>query len=201
MFIGGVCGFTDQCYVIANIPPPVVDTMVVSTGHNKLAPVSSTFSPAGELDAFPESAYSSPNSTRMSPSSPTEHTTQDADGSLGLSDQDPSSGPQRSRSASHSNSIPGSSESKEKRKRSRVTPEQLAHLERLFATDRSPTAARRKEISEMLGMQERQTQIWFQNRYSSLVIAYVQRCVLTRFALPQTSESEAARKSQRARRR
>ncbi|KAF8751783.1 Homeodomain [Rhizoctonia solani] len=30
--------------------------------------------------------------------------------------------------------------------------------------DRSPTAARRKEISEQLGMQERQTQIWFQNR-------------------------------------
>ncbi|KAI0297283.1 hypothetical protein B0F90DRAFT_920085 [Multifurca ochricompacta] len=30
--------------------------------------------------------------------------------------------------------------------------------------DRSPTAARRREISELLGMQERQTQIWFQNR-------------------------------------
>lgn len=54
--------------------------------------------------------------------------------------------------------------SREKRKRSRVTPEQLTHLERFFAADRSPTAARRKEISELLGMQERQTQIWFQNR-------------------------------------
>ncbi|KAF8520268.1 hypothetical protein BU17DRAFT_75797 [Hysterangium stoloniferum] len=53
---------------------------------------------------------------------------------------------------------------REKRKRSRVTPEQLTHLERLFAMDRSPTAAKRKEISELLGMQERQTQIWFQNR-------------------------------------
>ncbi|KZT41265.1 homeobox-domain-containing protein, partial [Sistotremastrum suecicum HHB10207 ss-3] len=53
---------------------------------------------------------------------------------------------------------------KEKRKRSRVTPEQLTHLERIFTQDRSPTAQRRKEISEMLGMQERQTQIWFQNR-------------------------------------
>ena len=51
-----------------------------------------------------------------------------------------------------------------KRKRSRVTPEQLVHLERIFAQDRSPTAAKRKEISELLGMQERQTQIWFQNR-------------------------------------
>ncbi|KAK7051092.1 hypothetical protein VNI00_005204 [Paramarasmius palmivorus] len=53
---------------------------------------------------------------------------------------------------------------KEKRKRCRVTPDQLVHLERIFATDRSPTAARRREISEMLGMQERQTQVWFQNR-------------------------------------
>ncbi|GLB40596.1 putative homeodomain containing protein [Lyophyllum shimeji] len=52
----------------------------------------------------------------------------------------------------------------EKRKRSRVTPEQLVHLERFFLVDRSPTAARRREISELLGMQERQTQIWFQNR-------------------------------------
>ncbi|KAH9958550.1 hypothetical protein BC827DRAFT_553262 [Russula dissimulans] len=53
---------------------------------------------------------------------------------------------------------------KEKRKRSRVTPDQLVHLERFFSMDRSPTAARRREISELLGMQERQTQIWFQNR-------------------------------------
>ncbi|KAG8940231.1 hypothetical protein FRC04_005476 [Tulasnella sp. 424] len=51
-----------------------------------------------------------------------------------------------------------------KRKRSRVTPEQLAYLERVFAMDRSPGAAKRKEISELLGMQERQTQIWYQNR-------------------------------------
>lgn len=56
---------------------------------------------------------------------------------------------------------------KEKRKRSRVTPEQLVHLERFFVIDRSPTAARRRDISELLGMQERQTQIWFQNRYAS----------------------------------
>lgn len=45
-----------------------------------------------------------------------------------------------------------------------MTPEQLVHLERYFAMDRNPTAARRKDISELLGMQERQTQIWFQNR-------------------------------------
>ncbi|KAF8518450.1 Homeodomain-like protein, partial [Gautieria morchelliformis] len=75
----------------------------------------------------------------------------------------------RSRSATVANppkSAPpgGTPPEKEKRKRSRVTPEQLTHLERIFALDRSPTAAKRKEISEMLGMQERQTQIWFQNR-------------------------------------
>ncbi|KAG6820308.1 hypothetical protein H0H93_002395 [Arthromyces matolae] len=59
-----------------------------------------------------------------------------------------------------------SEEKVEKRKRSRVTPEQLQHLERFFLLDRSPTAARRREISELLGMQERQTQIWFQNRHA-----------------------------------
>ncbi|KAG8706697.1 hypothetical protein FRC09_002276 [Ceratobasidium sp. 395] len=88
-------------------------------------------------------------------------------------EQKPSSiGPQRVRSATVSSpststaaGLPGSSRANlQKRKRSRVTPEQLAHLERVFAQDRSPTAARRKEISEQLGMQERQTQIWFQNR-------------------------------------
>lgn len=57
---------------------------------------------------------------------------------------------------------------REKRKRSRVTPDQLVHLERFFSMDRSPTAARRREISELLGMQERQTQIWFQNRWATL---------------------------------
>lgn len=56
---------------------------------------------------------------------------------------------------------------REKRKRSRVTPEQLVRLEHFFALDRSPTASRRREISALLNMQERQTQIWFQNRYVS----------------------------------
>lgn len=52
----------------------------------------------------------------------------------------------------------------EKRKRSRVTPEQLIELEREFSTNRTPTGAERKSISDRLGMNERQTQIWFQNR-------------------------------------
>ncbi|KAK1218825.1 hypothetical protein PQX77_018441 [Marasmius sp. AFHP31] len=51
-----------------------------------------------------------------------------------------------------------------KRKRCRVTPDQLVHLERMFLTDRNPNASRRREISETLGMNERQTQVWFQNR-------------------------------------
>jgi regulatory protein PHO2 len=77
-------------------------------------------------------------------------------------DREPASGPQRPRSAT---SLHASAKAeKEKRKRSRVTPEQLVHLERFFAVDRSPPAGRRREISERLGMQERQTQIWFQNR-------------------------------------
>ncbi|CAE6412311.1 unnamed protein product [Rhizoctonia solani] len=82
-------------------------------------------------------------------------------------EQKPSSiGPQRVRSATLGSPTTSTTAraNLQKRKRSRVTPEQLAHLERVFATDRSPTAARRKEISEQLGMQERQTQIWFQNR-------------------------------------
>ncbi|KAI0709872.1 hypothetical protein C8Q76DRAFT_624997, partial [Earliella scabrosa] len=55
-------------------------------------------------------------------------------------------------------------EVKQRRKRSRVSPEQLAKLEHYFAADNSPTSARRKEIARELGMDERQTQIWFQNR-------------------------------------
>ncbi|KIP11000.1 hypothetical protein PHLGIDRAFT_10905 [Phlebiopsis gigantea 11061_1 CR5-6] len=59
---------------------------------------------------------------------------------------------------------PPAPEPRERRKRSRVSPEQLIVLEAIFAADRCPTAVRRKEISEQLGMNERQTQIWFQNR-------------------------------------
>lgn len=73
-------------------------------------------------------------------------------------DREPSSGPQRQSSSAVKSD-------KEKRKRSRVTPEQLVRLEQYFAKDRSPTASRRREISDILGMQERQTQIWFQNRF------------------------------------
>lgn len=79
--------------------------------------------------------------------------------------RDPMSGPHRTGSDGKNKSDKESD--KEKRKRSRVTPEQLVHLERFFSIDRSPTAIRRKEISDLLGMQERQTQIWFQNRLAT----------------------------------
>ncbi|PPQ73976.1 hypothetical protein CVT24_012538 [Panaeolus cyanescens] len=69
-------------------------------------------------------------------------------------------GPQRNSSLSGSST----GKDKEKRKRSRVTPEQLEELERYFAVNRSPNSAQRRELSERLGMYDRQTQIWFQNR-------------------------------------
>lgn len=114
-----------------------------------------------------QSSSSSPTSTTVSPVTP-----------LGREDsvpltpsevdfdatREPVSGPQRTSSKGKADK----DGEKEKRKRSRVTPEQLVHLERFFSVDRSPTAVRRKEISELLGMQERQTQIWFQNRYIQL---------------------------------
>ena len=153
---------TDIICHTAQSPSPTVNNM----GRARPGSVSSTFAPSIDLDVFPDSTYSSPlSSAQMSPASPTRESFKDSENGLASpSDVDPASGPQRTRSSSHSSSVAGTSDLKEKRKRSRVTPEQLAHLERLFATDRSPTAARRKEISEMLGMQERQTQIWFQNR-------------------------------------
>jgi len=125
------------------------------------------------IQADEETGTVSPSFTTTSPSTALSHTHEDD----GLEeDKRPLFGPQRSASNS------GSKAEKEKRKRSRVTPEQLIHLERYFATDRSPTAARRREISELLGMQERQTQIWFQNRsvdgyINTLVfIAFTSRC-------------------------
>lgn len=122
------------------------------------------------IDSFPiESSPSPASSVNMSPV--TQGVSRENSMSLAPegdydATREPTSGPQRSRLPSAS-SIKGKTDrdnDKEKRKRSRVTPEQLVHLERFFSVDRSPTAARRKEISELLGMQERQTQIWFQNR-------------------------------------
>ncbi|KIM84391.1 hypothetical protein PILCRDRAFT_6622 [Piloderma croceum F 1598] len=119
------------------------------------------------LDVFQaESSASSPDSsTNLSPITPS-LSREDSAPLTPEGDYDtirePMSGPQRTVSDGKNKSDKESD--KEKRKRSRVTPEQLVHLERFFSLDRSPTAIRRKEISDLLGMQERQTQIWFQNR-------------------------------------
>lgn len=106
------------------------------------SPVSSSSQSPANVGAVQHSSPSPSDSTEVDPT------------------KSPSSGPQRSKSISAA----GGKWEREKRKRSRVTPEQLIHLEHFFSMDRSPTAARRKEISDLLGMQERQTQIWFQNR-------------------------------------
>lgn len=122
------------------------------SGHASSSSKLSSFSYESESTADPDCP--SPQASLSSPASP--------DSVVMGAAQEPSSGPLRSRSGSRSHDA--AADPKGKRKRSRVTPEQLAHLERFFAADRSPTAARRKEISDMLGMTERQTQIWFQNR-------------------------------------
>ncbi|KAG6816206.1 hypothetical protein H0H87_007755 [Tephrocybe sp. NHM501043] len=102
--------------------------------------------------------HSPPEAIAQSSSSPSSRDS----GSEALEEKESATEPERERSASVASNK--SEEKVEKRKRSRVTPEQLQHLERFFLLDRSPTAARRREISDLLGMQERQTQIWFQNR-------------------------------------
>ncbi|KAF8651001.1 hypothetical protein AX16_004987 [Volvariella volvacea WC 439] len=77
-------------------------------------------------------------------------------------ESEPSSGPQRNKKRSAQPSAQGEPE---KRKRHRVTPEQLVQLEHWFKYKQSsPNAEERREISQRLGMGERQTQIWFQNR-------------------------------------
>ncbi|KAJ3565151.1 hypothetical protein NP233_g7827 [Leucocoprinus birnbaumii] len=62
---------------------------------------------------------------------------------------------------------PSAPEAPPKRKRGRLTKEQLAQLERLFAADCSPTVARRREISAQVGCPERQIQVWYQNSANS----------------------------------
>jgi hypothetical protein len=46
-----------------------------------------------------------------------------------------------------------------------LTKEQVVYLEHVFQPGRYPTIAEIRNISEALGMQERHTRIWFQNRY------------------------------------
>lgn len=132
----------------------------------------SEFSSLGSISLDADSTVSSPSaSASMSPQTPSDTpiTAVDAPPESPAAEGDTLASPDEP-SRSQTTVTPATSSKtaksgqREKRKRSRVTPEQLTHLERFFAADRSPTAARRREISELLGMQERQTQIWFQNR-------------------------------------
>jgi regulatory protein PHO2 len=133
-------------------------------GQLQVDPTGTSFRRRVDDEQLPDSAHSSPRSATLSPESPLTARSISTGALSDSGDIDasipPASGPQRSRSSTVS-SVKGE---KEKRKRSRVTPDQLVHLERFFSVDRSPTANRRREISELLNMQERQTQIWFQNR-------------------------------------
>ncbi|KAG5646099.1 hypothetical protein DXG03_004338 [Asterophora parasitica] len=118
-------------------------------------------------DSTPPSAIASisPPSPDDYHSQPTAHASTSRQSGSEPVDDETESGSRLERSRSVSSASGKSDKEKgEKRKRSRVTPDQLLHLERFFLLDRSPTAARRREISDLLGMQERQTQIWFQNR-------------------------------------
>ncbi|CAE6505859.1 unnamed protein product [Rhizoctonia solani] len=143
---------TDITIVADETPKPPSPTPVPAPGdlESPLSPPSAS--------STPSQSATFPGRTRSATLASPLHVLDD--------EQKPSSiGPQRVRSATLSSPTTTTARaSLQKRKRSRVTPEQLTHLERVFAQDRSPTAARRKEISEQLGMQERQTQIWFQNR-------------------------------------
>lgn len=121
-----------------------------------------------DLPSYHESdASGSPSpgvvATSQSPDTPLNSNRPSPSGSDSIDEEggkEPASGPKRTNSSTSINS----KGEKERRKRSRVTAEQLVHLEQFFAVERSPTAARRREISELLGMEERQTQVWFQNR-------------------------------------
>ncbi|KAI0788048.1 hypothetical protein C8Q74DRAFT_1216543 [Fomes fomentarius] len=116
-----------------------------------------SLAPAGPAQETLESAASSP-STALSPTE-----SDIAPNSATIPDKAENPIIRRAISCSSLN-VGGAVAVKQRRKRSRVNPEQLAKLEQYFATDNSPTSARRREIAQELGMDERQTQIWFQNR-------------------------------------
>lgn len=118
--------------------------------------------PSEAISGTSRSATSSPRTHADSPPSE-EGTDEPTDLDRTAEDATPSVRRRRSKARRGES---GGPEPREKRKRSRVTPDQLAQLESFFAANRSPTAIRRKEISDLLGMTERQAQIWFQNRYA-----------------------------------
>lgn len=130
------------------VPPTTLATSPQLSNRPSSSSATRTRS-ATTINQPPRHATSDSQDSMTSPQSP-----QDASPTTGGTQPSPST-VQTASSASRSGSTTGTG----KRKRSRVTPEQLAYLERVFAMDRSPGAAKRKEISERLGMQERQTQV------------------------------------------
>ncbi|KAH9945489.1 homeobox-domain-containing protein [Epithele typhae] len=125
--------------------------------RESLAPLSTRDLPPFSLPAVRESSASCASSPISSALSPTQ-----SDISTLASDKPDASQNPILRRAISCGALPA--EVKQRRKRSRVSPEQLIKLEEYFAVDNSPTSARRRDIARELGMDERQTQIWFQNR-------------------------------------
>ena len=115
----------------------------------------------GSLQEKPESAASSPQSSALSPPQSALSPTQSDAASPSSNILENRDNPVIRKAISCSSLT---SDVKQRRKRSRVTPEQLAKLEEFFASDNSPTSARRRDIARLLAMDERQTQIWFKNR-------------------------------------
>ncbi|QRW15431.1 homeobox domain protein [Ceratobasidium sp. AG-Ba] len=52
--------------------------------------------------------------------------------------------------------------------RKRVTPHQLKHLERVFASETHPSRGSREELARDLGMELKSVTIWFQNKRQSI---------------------------------
>lgn len=56
--------------------------------------------------------------------------------------------------------------------RLRVTAHQRVQLEKFFVNDRSPDAHQYHEISQLLGMPEHQTRVWFRNKYAHCHLSF-----------------------------
>src|SRR2546423_12438525 len=84
----------------------------------------------------------------------------------------PPSGPEQQRRAGRQRSKSGTGHltmQQLNKKRQRATADQLIVLEEAFDVNASPNAKMREMISERIKMTERSVQIWFQNRYASLI--------------------------------
>ncbi|CAE6423194.1 Homeobox domain-containing protein [Rhizoctonia solani AG-1 IA] len=68
--------------------------------------------------------------------------------------------------------------------RKRVTPHQLKHLERVFASETHPSRGSREELARELGMELKSVTIWFQNKRQS-----IKRNVLTNGGPSRTSST------------